>query len=296
MAKDHYQIVTDRILAALESGTAPWSKPYASINKRLPCNAVTNRPYNGINLLLYFISEASGYARPRFLTFNQCKNAGGHVRKGERSPADVLLWKPVENRKAVNEDDKKIFLLIRSWAVFNVDQCEGLPEKIVGPKVELTVNKDERNAAADEFIKATGAIIKHDNRHGHPCYIPSRDFIDGPKWENFHGHDQFYATMFHELIHWTGHKTRLDREGGLWRTPGYAFEELVAEIGAAFLCAEFGFDHVDQSASYIKGWVSLLKDNKRAIFTAASAAQKAVDFLRGKVLAEEETEQALEAA
>lgn len=295
MARDLYQTVTDRIVAKLESGTSPWVQPYSRKAQGLPCNAVTNRPYSGINILLYYTSQASGYARPRFLTFKQAKKAGGWVKKGEKG-MPLYFFKPMASKDAKTGEDKK-WAILREYNVFNVAQCENLPDSITNGEYVAPLNQDQREFAADGFIKASGADFREGV--GKPCYIPSKDFISMPAWTEFHGHNEFYATAFHELAHWTGHKTRLDRDlKNRFGTKEYAAEELVAELTAAFLSAEFSFDHTDNGAAYIKSWIELLKEDKKAIFTAASAAQKAADYLRGKALedtaAEDEAE--LEAA
>lgn len=288
MARDLYQTVTDRIIAKLEAGTAPWVQPYSIRGgQNLPCNAVTNRPYSGINVLLYFSSQASGYARPRFLTFNQAKQNGGHVKKGETG-MPLYFFKPVVGKDKVTGEDKK-WAILKEYTVFNVAQCEGLSDKIVNGEYVAPLNKEQREYAADAFIKASGADFREGT--GKPSYIPSKDCILMPKWTEFHGQTAFYATAFHELAHWTGDKKRLDRDlSGRFKTKAYAAEELIAELAASFLCAEFGFDNEDNSAAYLTSWLLLLKEDPKAIFTAASAAQKAADYLRGKALAEEDLE------
>lgn len=286
MARDLYQTVTDRIVAKLEAGTSPWVQPYSRKAQGLPCNAVTNRPYSGINILLFYISQAQGYARPRYLTFNQAKAAGGSVKKGEKGEP-LFFFKPMVTKDKATGEDKK-WAILREYIVFNVAQCENLPERITNGEYVAPLNKDEREAAADAFIKASGADFREGV--GRPSYIPSKDFIAMPSWKEFHGHSEFYATGFHELGHWTGHKTRLDRDlSKRFGTQQYAAEELIAELASSFLCAEFGFDNEDNSAAYIATWIKLLKEDPKAIFTAAAAAQKAADYLRGKALAESVT-------
>lgn len=283
MARDLYQTVTDRIVAKLEAGTAPWVQPYSRKAQGLPCNAVTNRPYSGINILLYYMSQAAGYARPRFLTFKQAKAAGGFVKKGEKGMA-LFFFKPMVSKDKATGEDKK-WAILREYTVFNVAQCENLPDRITNGEYVAPLNKDQRETAADGFIKASGADFREGV--GRPAYIPSKDFISMPAWAEFHGQNAFYATAFHELAHWTGHKSRLDRDlSKRFGTEQYAAEELIAELTGAFLCAEFGFDAEDNSAAYLVSWLQLLKADPKAIFTAASAAQKAADYLRGKALAE----------
>lgn len=293
--RDLYQTVTDRIVAALETGTAPWAKPYSQAKfGAMPCNAVTNRPYSGINVLLYFISKAESFSSPRFLTFKQAKDAGGFVKKGQKG-FPLYFFKPM-----VKEEDgeEKKFAILREYTVFNVDQCENLPDHIrFGRKVDVTPkNQEQRNADADAFIKATGASFK-ERKGMEPMYVPSIDKVLMPSWEEFHGSIQFYDVAFHELSHWTGHESRLNRNlNNRFGTKAYAAEELIAQLSAAFLDAEFGFDCVDTSASYIASWIELLKEDKRAIFKAASEAQKAADYLRGKALEEVVSEEEKEAA
>jgi antirestriction protein ArdC len=181
-------------------------------------------------------------------------------------------------------DDKTIPML-REYTVFNVAQCDGLPERVVSGKQAAIRNQDERETEADAFVKTTGADFREGS--GAPCYVPSKDFISMPPFASFTSRQAFYSTTFHELAHWTGHKARLDRDlSTRYAEHAYALEELVAELGAAFLCAEFGFDVVSRSAAYLESWIGACRDNPRAIFTAASKASKAAEFLRGLALAE----------
>jgi antirestriction protein ArdC len=286
MKRDLYGEVTDRIVAKLESGVMPWVKGW-NAGTSIPMNATTNRPYSGINVLLYWLAAEEGYSAPRFLTFKQAKDCGGTVRLGEKHKFNVVFYKQLEVPKpgAESDDETRKIPFMRHTAVFNVDQCDNLPDSIrVGPNAGR-VNPDNREALADDFIRATGADFREGA--GRPCYVPSRDFITVPAWSDFHSLPEYYAAAFHELVHWTGHKSRLDRDlKTRFDKQAYAAEELVAELGAAFLCAEFGFDNAhDNQAAYLAGWLELLKSDKRAIFTAASKAQKAADYMRGLVLA-----------
>jgi antirestriction protein ArdC len=174
--------------------------------------------------------------------------------------------------------------------VFNVAQCEGLPTGIAVGKPQRVRNPDTRDELADEFLAATGAVIREG--HGEAYYAAGADFISMPAFVAFKGADHFYNVVFHELSHWTGHKSRLDRDlSGRFGKAAYAAEELIAELGAAFLAAEFGFDGDVRHAGYIATWITLLRSDKRALFTAASKAQGAADYLRGLALAEPEEEQ-----
>jgi len=175
--------------------------------------------------------------------------------------------------------------MLREYTVFNVDQCDGLPESIRAGKPIRVRNPDTRDGLADEFLRCTGADIREG--HGEAYYVPSHDFISLPAFGAFKGADHFYNVAFHELTHWTGHKSRLDRDlQHRFGSRAYAAEELVAELGAAFLCAEFGFDGDVRNAGYIATWIELLKADKRAFFTACSRASQAATYLRGLALAE----------
>jgi hypothetical protein len=180
--------------------------------------------------------------------------------------------------------------LQRAWSrwcasIFNVDQCENLPDSISTGKPIRVRNPDTRDELADAFLHSTGADIREG--HGEACYIPSQDFISMPAFAGFKGADHFYNVAFHELGHWSGHRSRLDRDlKNRFGSRDYAAEELIAELGASFLCAEFGFDGDVRNAGYIASWIELLKADKRAFFTACSHASKAADYLRGLALAE----------
>jgi antirestriction protein ArdC len=174
---------------------------------------------------------------------------------------------------------------MREYTVFNVDQCDALPDTVKTGKPLRIRNPDTRDDLADEFLRSTGADIREG--HGEAYYVPSQDFISMPAFGAFNGVDHFYGTMFHELTHWTAHKSRLDRDlKNRFGSREYGAEELIAELGAAFLCSEFGFDGDLRHAGYISHWIELLKADKRAFFTASSQASKAADYLRGLALAE----------
>ena len=282
MKRDLYQTVTDRIVAQMETGTMPWQKEW-HVGTSIPMNAVTERPYSGINVLLFWASADAGYAKARYLTFKQAMDAGGNVRRGEHG-TKVYYFKQLTVEDKASGEEKQIPML-REYTVFNVSQCENLPDRVAHGETMAPRNQDEREADADAFLSATGADIREGT--GKPCYVPSRDFISLPAFTSFTSKPAFYATTFHELTHWTGAKSRLDRDmHGRFGDHAYALEELVAELGAAFLCAEFGFDVVSRSATYLESWLKACKDNPRAIFTAASKASKAAEYLRGLAIAE----------
>jgi len=280
MKRDVYAEVSARIVAALEAGAAPWIKPWsATPGANTPCNALTNRPYSGCNVVRLWMAQAAGFRTPRYLTFKQALELGGRVRKGERG-TKIYFVKQLEIREeADSHSSTRLVPMMREYTVFNVDQCEALPESIKFGKQERPRNPDTRDELADEFLRSTGADIRNG---GEAYYVPSRDFISMPAFAGFKGADHFYATTFHELAHWTGHKSRLDRDlKNRFGSRSYAAEELVAELGAAFLCAEFGFNGDLRHAGYIAHWIEILKADKRALFTASSQASKAADYLRG---------------
>jgi antirestriction protein ArdC len=286
MKHDLYAEVSARIVTELEAGAPPWIKPWsATPGANTPCNAVTNRPYSGSNVVLLWMAQAAGYRTPRFLTFKQALEAGGHVRKGERG-TKVYFVKQLEIRDGANDEPStRLVPMLREYTVFNVDQCDGLPDSVAIVKPMRVRNPDARDGLADAFLHSTGADIREG--HGEALYVPSSDFISMPAFEAFKGADHFYGTAFHELAHWTGHKSRLDRDlKNRFGSRNYAAEELVAELGAAFLCAEFGFDADLRHAGYIAHWIDLLRADKRAFFTACSQASKAADYLRRLALAE----------
>ena len=286
MKRDLYAEVSARIVAELERGAAPWVKPWsATPGQNVPQNAVTNRPYSGCNVILLWLARDRGWATPRFLTFKQALEAGGHVRKGEHG-TKVYFVKQLQVKDGDGEEaETRLVPMLREYTVFNVDQCDGLPDSIRAGKPMRVRNPDTRDALADDFLRSTGADIREG--HGEAYYVPSHDFISMPAFQAFKGADHFYNVAFHELTHWTGHKSRLDRDlKNRFGSRAYAAEELVAELGAAFLSAEFGFDGDVRNAGYIATWIELLKSDKRAFFTACSKASKAADYLRGLALAE----------
>jgi antirestriction protein ArdC len=188
----------------------------------------------------------------------------------------------------VGADDNsstRLIPMLREYTVFNIDQCENLPDSVKTGKPICVRNPGTRDELADAFLQSTGADIREG--HGEAHYVPSRDFISMPAFAAFKSADHFYNVTFHELTNWTGHKSRLDRDlKNRFGSRDYAAEELVGELGAAFLCAEFAFDGDVRSAGYIASWIELLKADKRAFFTACSQASKAADYLRGLALAQ----------
>jgi antirestriction protein ArdC len=234
MKRDPYAEVSAHIVAELEAGAAPWIKPWsATPGANTPCNAVTDRPYSGCNVVRLWMAQAAGYRTPRFLTFKQALELGGHVRKGERG-TKVYFVKQLQIREDADGDTPtRLVPMMREYTVFNVDQCENLPDSVTTGKPQRIRNPDSRDDLADEFLRSTGADI-HEG-HGEAFYVPSRDFISMPAFDAFRGADHFYNVAFHELTHWTAHKSRLDRDlKNRFGSRNYAAEELIAELGAAF--------------------------------------------------------------
>jgi antirestriction protein ArdC len=284
---DLYTRVTDKIIADLNQGVRPWIKPWsaghAGRGVHLPLR-YTGEPYRGINILLLW-SEAiqKGYQSTRWMTYRQALELGGYVRKGEAGSqvvyANSLSMKSIETDGTVNQRD---VYLLRAYTVFNTDQIEGLPEDFV-PAAKPPRDRLKINAAAEDFVAATKATIRHGGDQAY--YTEMGDAIQLPHPECFTDSESYAATQLHELIHWTKHSSRLDRhfESHRYAYKGYSREELVAELGAAFLCATLGVtaEPREDHAAYIGHWLKILQDDPRAIFSAAAHAQRAVDYLQG---------------
>ena len=274
MAKsyDAYQVVTDQIVAALEAGTRPWTKSWAGGISGLPLRH-NGQPYSGVNILILGLS---GFSNPYWMTFKQAQEYGGKVRKGSKS-TKIVFFKPLKIEDRVTKEEKNIPLL-RTYNVFNAEQIEGLPERFY--PVEEERNQGERIEAAEAFFAAQNANLSHEA--GTAFYRPSLDQIVMPAFEKFDDPEAFYSTLSHEFIHWTGHKSRLDRDLKTgFGTKDYAREELVAELGSAFVMHTLGLsaEPREDHAEYLAEWLKVLKEDKRAIFRASAAAQKACDFL-----------------
>lgn len=275
MKRDLYETVSARIVAELEAGAAPWIKPWsATPGANTPCNAATNRPYSGCNVVLLWMSQAAGYRTPRYLTFKQALELGGNVRKGEHGTKVYFVKQLlVKDDTAGDDTSTRLVPILRDYTVFNVDQCEGLPDRVLSLGKVKPRNPDQRDAIIDEFLACSGVPIREGM--GEAYYRPSDDVISLPRFEGFKSAATFYATAFHELGHAVGHKSRLDRDlRHRFGTKAYAAEELVAELCSAFLCAEFSIDGDLRHAGYIQNWIELLKSDKRAFFTACSKARR----------------------
>jgi antirestriction protein ArdC len=266
-----YASVTRDIITQLEAGTAPWTRPWRTgpSARLLPYNAVTAHEYRGINIpILWRAAEVHEYPAHAWLTYRQARAAGAQVRKGERGTT-VVFTKRLRFARP-SDDEERTVSLLRRYVVFNVAQVDGLT---VG-----TMPVPAPVSSCPGFVAATGAVIHAAQM---PMYVPSRDLIAMPPCDLFESQVRYYATLLHELVHWSGAPHRLDRDlSGRFGTHQYAAEELIAEFGAAFLCAHLGITGELRHADYIAGWLALLKQDDRAVFTAASKASQAADFLR----------------
>ena len=282
MKADIYQTVTDSIINMLESGVRPWAPGHNAKDCGLPVipTRACGTAYRGINVaLLWGAAEMKGYRHQTWMTFNQAKALGGCVRKGERA-TPVVYWGTFKAQAddADDGEEGKARLFAKSYSVFNVEQIDGLPERFFEP---ATVEPSEtRIARADAWAVATGADIRHGGSQA--FYSPKGDYVQVPPFAAYAEPERYYSTLTHELTHWSGAKARLDRTfGKRFGDKAYAFEELVAEMGAAFSCARLGIENEtrEDHASYLASWLNVLKADKRAIFTAASKAQAACDYL-----------------
>ncbi len=278
-----YAEVTSRIIAELEAGRVPWVQPWgrAKAELGLPENAATRRPYSGINILILWGAViARGYSSQHWLTFRQALALGGSVRKGEHGTtvfyADRYIPKAAMDRASEMGEEPEAVAFLKRFTVFNVAQCDGLPEAAIAVPLPLPVR--EIIPAAETLIAATGADFRIGGDRA--FYVPSADFIQVPPQPAFFDQINYYRTCFHELGHWTGHVLRLNRDlAGGRGSRLYAREELVAELASAFLCAALGIVPTVRHADYLGSWLSVLREDNRAIFRAASQASKAADFI-----------------
>ena len=299
MKQDIYARTTNHIVAELEKGVRPWMKPWSGdhaagrISRPLRANGI---PYRGINVVMLWSEAMSkGFAASIWMTFEQAKALGGHVRKGEHGSFVVYAstFKANEKNEATGEESERDIPFMKGYTVFNAEQVDDLPEHFTRPAA-TRLDPVQRIERAEAFFVATGADIRHGGNRA--FYSPGEDRIQLPPFEMFRNAESYYATLAHEGIHWTKHKSRLDRDLGRkrWGDEGYAAEELVAELGAAFLCADLNLtpEIRDEHASYIATWLQVLKNDNRAIFTAAAHAQKAADFINAFSIPAEQAEAA----
>jgi antirestriction protein ArdC len=282
-----FDVVTGRLIEALERGTVPWRKEWDAPGFRIPLNLTSGKPYQGINFFLLSLAGET-FGAPYWLTFRQALERGGHVRKGEQG-VPVFFWKVLDRKREDNDsgpdnEHTSRRFVARYYTVFNVEQCDGIEY----PKPERTGRDIPPLEACDQLI--AGYAAGPEIRHGAPgaSYSPIRDVVKMPDRSAFHGSEGYYATLFHELIHSTGHPKRLarfmpDSPPPPFGSPDYSREELVAELGAAYLCAQAGISNAteENSAAYVAGWLRALKSDSRAIVLAAGAASKAAALVSG---------------
>lgn len=275
---DIKQAITDRIIDMLEQGgnvgSARWTQ---SAKGGLPRNGKTGEAYRGVNVLLLWHEAAErGYASNVWLTYKQAEGLGGQVRKGEKSVL-CCFFDRIQKRVEVEPVDSEFFLMCKPFWLFNLAQIDGLPESLSTPLDTKAFNPIEE---AEQLLAGSGAAIRHG--FDGAFYAPAKDQICLPARERFTTTENYYATALHELTHWTGHASRLNRQfGQRFGDEAYAFEELVAELGAAFTVGQLGLVNatIENHAAYVESWIKVLKNDKSAIFTAASQASKASDYI-----------------
>jgi antirestriction protein ArdC len=277
MSNAVYSIITDRVVSLLERGVVPWRRPWAG-PEGMPRNLVSDREYRGVNV---FLLASAGYVSPHWLTFKQAQERGGSVRKGEKA-MPVVFWKvdTVQRTDDAGEAYAGRRFILRYYNVFNAEQCEGIDAPL--PVVSNAFEPIERCEAVIAGMPKRPTIEHHEAR---AYYRPATDTVNMPRRELFDRPEAYYATMFHELTHSTGHESRLNRKGidevVSFGSADYSREELVAEMGAAFLCGHCGIEQatIENSAAYIGNWLKRLRDDRTLIVQAAAQGQKASDFI-----------------
>lgn len=283
---DVYEIITNRIVESLENGTVPWQCPWQRGKYGQPRNFVSTKPYRGINVfLLGYTAHMKGYQSPFWVSYKQAQQLGGNVRQGEKSASPVVFYSEIE-KKELNEDGTKdTFAMLRYTPMFNTDQCEGLNVPDLSGGIKLTEHEiiESAEAIINNMPNRPELNIRRSNR---AFYSPDADAVTAPELAQYEIAEQYYSTLFHELGHSTGHKSRLDRDlKNHFGSHEYSKEELVAEFTSSYLCGIAGIEQrtLLNSASYIDAWLTILKDKKQKkwITWAAGQAQKAADYIQG---------------
>lgn len=283
MASDVYSLANSRIIAALEQGIIPWKRPWAG---QLPTNYDSGRQYRGVNILTLGIAEmVRGYSSPYWLTFKQAQKHGGYIKRGERATYIVFSDKKVrEVEKEDGTKEQKIYYMIRSFPVFNFDQTEGIPKKEV-----CTALDPDRDliAVCDRILSSMPNPPAYHEGGSSAYYIPKEDLVNLPPIDTFRTTEGYVATKFHEYAHSTGHEARLNRPGimevAAFGGEEYGFEELVAELTSAYLCASNGIDNtLENSSAYIRHWLGALRKDKNMLLKASGKATAAVEYILGK--------------
>lgn len=282
--KDVCQMVTDSIIAILEKGARPWAQSWSNAGGgSMPLRHCGDR-YRGINVLILWGAQAAGgYQSLYWMTYRQAGELGGQVRKGEKGTMVVyygMAAAQVAPDRKSDDSGATHYRFLKTFTVFNADQIEGLPARYYIKSAPVTPAAD-RIPELESMVAATGAAIRHGGNRA--SYRPGTDTVTMPTFEQFRSPEFYYATLFHELAHWTKAPNRLARDFGStsWGDEGYAKEELVAELASAFLGAEFGFapEHIEDHASYLASWLKALRNDRRLIFMAAAKAQAAADYI-----------------
>jgi len=281
-----YEVITARIVEMLENGTVPWRKPW-SANGGEPRNLLSGKAYRGLNV---FLLSAMGFASPYWLTYRQATERGGSVKKGSKG-CPVIFWKWNERKDATdqtpdNDSDRRAPIL-RYYTVFNVEQCEGIALPAEAARTFEPIAECER------IVRSIANGPRIDQQGSQAFYRPSSDTVVTPRPELFDSAPLFYSVLFHELTHSTGHSSRLARKGitdvAMFGSHEYSREELIAEMGAAFLCGAAGVEAatLQDSSSYLANWIAVLKGDARMVVTAGAAAQKAADLILGRAAVEQ---------
>ncbi len=280
-----YEIVNNRIMGLLEQGTIPWRKPWNAATG-MPKNLTSKKEYRGVNV---FLLSCMPYSSPYWITYKQATDKGGNVRKGEKSTL-VVFWKLFKTEETGDTElTGKGAPMLRYYNVFNLEQCEG----IAAPPTTETINQFNPIGKAEDIVTSMPLVPELKYGGNRAFYSPVLDYIQLPNKQTFESPEEYYSTCFHELVHSTGHSNRLGRksilEPSYFGSHEYSKEELVAEMGAAFLSGYAGIEQktLDNSAAYIKGWLSALKGDKKLLVLAAAQAQKASDFILNRKGGEE---------
>ncbi len=287
---DVYQLVTDQIISLLEQGIVPWQRPWAEAG--VPANLLSKRQYRGINLWLLL---SLNYEQNFFLTWDQIKSMGGSVKKGETGHI-VVFWKPVQKMAEEDKETKqKQIPMLRYYKVFNIAQCRDIPENLI-PKSDVAAVDREPILECEAIINsmANSPTIVHKEQKAY--YRIDTDIINMPKKKSFKSLESYYSTLFHELVHSTGAEKRLGRKTLTDMVPfgseSYAMEELIAEMGSAYLCRFSGVlpNEINNTVAYLDNWLGVFKKDKRFIISASGQAQKAVDLILGRQAIESKDE------
>ena len=280
MSQKVYEKMTNLIIKKMEEGTVPWKRPWNGKAARLGehHNAQTGKPYRGANAIL---THLTGFESPQWLTYKQAQDQGCQVRRGEIG-TPILFWGSYEKKKKGQDEQAESILFVRYYTVFNAQQIEGMEDELADTQEVIQFNPIER---ADKLLRefADAPQIVHEKQRAY--YNKIDDLINMPRKNSFHSIEEYYSTLFHELGHSTGHKSRLNRKSlntiNSFGSHSYSKEELVAEISSAFLCsmASISEKTIDNQAAYIEGWLEVLKKDSRLFVQAAQQAQKAVDYI-----------------